>query len=198
MNLKRFLDELTLTVSVETQNTDNTTRKRAKFSTKIILETVVTSESQNVEFKVTWKDEYLKWIYGFANAYGGTIVFWVNRTERLVLYSILDSIEVHPSFSNGRNLINDLGYDVSATAKDATQFETFYRFKIIEKAPMPDGWNYSNLVPFNGQTMAIVLYEPNANEPEKKIDKINDIIPVFIKEEVTEILNEALALLSNN
>jgi len=34
---------------------------------------VVTSESQNIEFKVTWRDEYLKWICGFANAFGGTI-----------------------------------------------------------------------------------------------------------------------------
>ncbi len=33
----------------------------------------MTSESQNIEFKVTWRDEYLKWICGFANAYGGTI-----------------------------------------------------------------------------------------------------------------------------
>jgi len=33
----------------------------------------VRSESQNIEFKVTWRDEYVKWICGFANAYGGTI-----------------------------------------------------------------------------------------------------------------------------
>jgi ATP-dependent DNA helicase RecG len=33
----------------------------------------VTSESQNIEFKLTWRDEYLKWICGFANAYGGII-----------------------------------------------------------------------------------------------------------------------------
>jgi ATP-dependent DNA helicase RecG len=33
----------------------------------------VTSESQNIEFKINWRDEYLKWICGFANAYGGTI-----------------------------------------------------------------------------------------------------------------------------
>jgi hypothetical protein len=47
--------------------------------------------------------------------------------------------------------------------------------------------------------MAIILYEPNVNEPEKKIEKINDLIPVFSKnEEVTEVLNEALALLQGN
>lgn len=33
----------------------------------------MTSESQNIEFKITWRDEYLKWICGFANAYGGTM-----------------------------------------------------------------------------------------------------------------------------
>ena len=31
------------------------------------------SESQNIEYKESWRDEYLKWICGFANAQGGTI-----------------------------------------------------------------------------------------------------------------------------
>jgi ATP-dependent DNA helicase RecG len=31
------------------------------------------SESQNIEYKTSWRDEYLKWICGFANANGGTI-----------------------------------------------------------------------------------------------------------------------------
>lgn len=31
------------------------------------------TESQNIEYKTVWKDEYLKWICGFANAQGGTI-----------------------------------------------------------------------------------------------------------------------------
>ncbi|MEO6231159.1 MAG: ATP-binding protein [Ferruginibacter sp.] len=30
-------------------------------------------ESQNIEYKSTWRDEYLKWICGFANANGGSI-----------------------------------------------------------------------------------------------------------------------------
>ena len=30
-------------------------------------------ETQNIEYKSVWKDEYLKWICGFANANGGTI-----------------------------------------------------------------------------------------------------------------------------
>lgn len=30
-------------------------------------------EKQNVEWKAIWKDEYLQWICGFANAQGGTL-----------------------------------------------------------------------------------------------------------------------------
>lgn len=32
------------------------------------------SESQNIEYKQSWRDEYLKWICGFANANGGIIL----------------------------------------------------------------------------------------------------------------------------
>jgi len=50
-------------------------------------------ESQNIEFKTIWKDEYLKWICGFANAQGGTIfigkddkgnVVGVNNAKKLL------------------------------------------------------------------------------------------------------------------
>jgi predicted HTH transcriptional regulator len=32
------------------------------------------TESQHTEYKQTWRDEYLKWISGFANAEGGVLV----------------------------------------------------------------------------------------------------------------------------
>ena len=35
-------------------------------------------ESQNVEYKQSWRDEYLKWICGFANAQGGTLFIGLN------------------------------------------------------------------------------------------------------------------------
>lgn len=31
------------------------------------------AENQNIEYKESWRDEYLKWICGFANANGGKI-----------------------------------------------------------------------------------------------------------------------------
>ena len=35
-------------------------------------------ESQNVEYKSSWRDEYLKWICGFANAQGGKLYIGVD------------------------------------------------------------------------------------------------------------------------
>ena len=36
------------------------------------------SENQHIEWKVSWRDEYIKWICGFANAQGGTLVIGKN------------------------------------------------------------------------------------------------------------------------
>lgn len=36
------------------------------------------AESQNIEWKESWRDEYLKWICGFANAKGGKLIIGQN------------------------------------------------------------------------------------------------------------------------
>lgn len=41
-------------------------------------------ESQNIEHKESWRDEYLKWICGFANAQGGRIYIGVNDDRQVV------------------------------------------------------------------------------------------------------------------
>lgn len=41
-------------------------------------------ESQNVEYKQSWKDDYLKWICGFANAQGGAIYIGIDDNGRVV------------------------------------------------------------------------------------------------------------------
>ncbi len=41
-------------------------------------------ESQNIEWKEIWKDEYLKWICGFANALGGKIIIGKNDKGEVV------------------------------------------------------------------------------------------------------------------
>lgn len=47
------------------------------------------AESQNIEWKESWRDEYLKWICGFANAQGGKI--YIGMSDNGQVTGILDS-----------------------------------------------------------------------------------------------------------
>ena len=42
------------------------------------------SESQNIEWKQSWRDEYLKWVCGFANAQGGKIYIGIDDNGNVV------------------------------------------------------------------------------------------------------------------
>lgn len=42
------------------------------------------NESQNIEWKQSWHDDYLKWICGFANAIGGTVFIGKNDAGEVV------------------------------------------------------------------------------------------------------------------
>jgi len=53
-------------------------------------------ESQNIEWKENWRDEYLKWICGFANAQGGTIYIGKNDKGEVV------------GIDNAKRLMDDL------------------------------------------------------------------------------------------
>lgn len=42
------------------------------------------NEQQNIEWKESWRDEYLRWVCGFANAEGGTLIIGKDDRGRVV------------------------------------------------------------------------------------------------------------------
>ncbi|MEN9609653.1 MAG: hypothetical protein RLZZ628_467 [Bacteroidota bacterium] len=46
-------------------------------------------ENQNIEWKESWRDEYLKWICGFANAQGGKI--YIGKTDKGEIVDLKDA-----------------------------------------------------------------------------------------------------------
>ena len=63
------------------------------------------NENQNIEFKQTWRDEYLKWICGFANASGGKIYIGVDDTG--VAIGVLNAQKLMEDIPN--KIVNYLG-----------------------------------------------------------------------------------------
>ena len=73
------------------------------------------AEDQNIEFKESWRDEYLKWICGFANAQGGKIYIGKDDDGKVIglkdgkklmedipnkvkdILGILDDVDLHKS-----------------------------------------------------------------------------------------------------
>jgi ATP-dependent DNA helicase RecG len=49
-------------------------------------------ESQNTEWKESWRDEYIKWICGFANAEDGTLYIGVDDDGKVV--GIKDAVQL--------------------------------------------------------------------------------------------------------
>ena len=48
---------------------------------KSIIQDMSFLENQQLEWKEAWRDDYLKWICGFANVQGGTLVIGENDKD---------------------------------------------------------------------------------------------------------------------
>ena len=49
-------------------------------------------EHQEVEWKESWRDEYLKWLFGFDNAHGGTL--FIGKDDDGNIVGIKDSKKI--------------------------------------------------------------------------------------------------------
>ncbi len=89
------------------------------------------AENQNIEWKESWRDEYLKWICGFANANGGSIIIGKDDKGRIVgLKNAKKSLEDIP------NKVRDiLGIIVDVNLHDTDIGE--YLEIIVESHPYP-------------------------------------------------------------
>ena len=77
-------------------------------------------ESQNIEFKECWRDEYLRWICGFANAKGGRIYIGVNDAKEIV--GVEDAARLMEDIPN--KIQNSMGIvcDVNLLGKDEKKY----------------------------------------------------------------------------
>ena len=89
------------------------------------------AENQNIEWKESWRDEYLKWICGFANANGGSIIIGKDDKGRIV------------GLKNAKKLLEDIPNkvrDILGIIIDVNLYETDngeYLDVIVEAHPYP-------------------------------------------------------------
>lgn len=88
-------------------------------------------ESQHVEWKRSWRDEYLKWISGFANAEGGVLV--IGRNDKGEVLGVPNAKKLLVDLPN--KVRDVLGIVVRVNLKRAARKETIEI--IVEPYPYP-------------------------------------------------------------
>lgn len=78
------------------------------------------AESQNIEWKESWRDEYLKWICGFANAQGGKIYIGTNDDGTVI--GIQDSKKLMEDIPNKVRDILGIIVDVNLLSEDGKEY----------------------------------------------------------------------------
>ena len=147
------------------------------------------TEKQNVEFKESWRDEYLKWICGFANAQGGTLyigvkdngeVCGVENPKRLMEEIPNKARDVMGVFVEV-NLLTENGLDYLEIKTEKYSFPVSYRGKFYRRC----GATNQEL---KGAAMyRFLLRSQNLTwdklpEPKMTMDKLNkDAIALFRK-----------------
>ena len=95
----------------------------------------MTTESQNIEFKENWRDEYLKWICGFANAQGGKLYVGVRDNNEVcgvadvkkLMEDIPNKVRDLMGILVEVNLLNSEGKDYLEVVTEAYPYPISYR-----------------------------------------------------------------------
>ena len=116
------------------------------------------TESQTIEFKQIWKDEYLKTICAFANTSGGNLYIGLDDDSKVI--GIKDTKNILETLPNKIN--NKLGLIVNILLKNEN--EKNYLEVIVQKSYAPISYNGkfyqrsgSNTIELNGGNLTNFL-----------------------------------------
>ncbi len=88
-------------------------------------------EQQNIEWKESWRDEYLKWICGFANAQGGKI--FIGKNDKRVVVGIDNAKKLLEDIPNKVRDILGILVDVNLHETEKGDFLEI----VVEPQPFP-------------------------------------------------------------
>lgn len=139
------------------------------------------AESQNIEWKESWRDEYLKWICGFANAQGGTIYIGCNDDCKVV--GVPDTKKLLEDIPN--KITQSLGIvaDVNLLVEDDKEY-----IEIVVPA-YPTGITYKGVYHYRSGSTKQVLTGPaleNFLQGKHGMTWDNMPIPVFTMDDVQD------------
>ena len=134
-------------------------------------------ESQNIEYKESWRDEYLKWICGFANSQGGILYVGIKDNGKIC------------GVSDSKKLMEDLPNKIASTLIHKDYSGAHIQMKIYNDCvelwndgSLPENWTVEDLTKKHNSkprnpNIANVFYKAGFIENwGRGIDKICDCL----------------------
>ena len=109
-------------------------------------------EHQSIEWKESWQGEYLKWICGYANAYGGTIYIGTDDDGNVV------------GIDNARDLLGRIPNKITDTMGIIADVKLLYKGELEYLQIIVD--KYPSLISF-AENIIIVPEVPCVRLPER-------------------------------
>jgi len=88
-------------------------------------------ENQNLEWKETWRDEYIKWICGFANAQGG--ILFIGKNDKGIVTGVPAAFKLMEAIPNKVRDILGIIIDVNLMKENDKEFLEI----VVEPYPYP-------------------------------------------------------------
>src|SRR5665811_2478147 len=94
-------------------------------------------ESQNIEWKESWRDEYLKWVCGFANAKGGKIYIGKDDKGKVVGVANFEKLmeDIPNKITNHLGVVADVNL-LEEAGKHFIEIEV-YPYCLLYTSPSP-------------------------------------------------------------
>lgn len=118
----------------------------------------------------------------FKNLRLGDFIFVVNRTDRWVLFSSLDKIDIPTTERGDKTIFSDKGKDFNISGK----WNKFIRLEILNNLMIPNDWRWQSL----GSSETTYLNGPRIglDSSENRIKNINQLLQLTENETITQIL----------
>ena len=146
-------------------------------------------EHQTIEYKESWHDEFLEWICGYANAYGGTLYIGKNDNGDVVGLSDKDRKKLLESIPNKITDTMGIVADVNLLYKNDLQYIEI----IVDKYPSLISY-HGKYFYRSGSTMRTITGKELDKAILKSQGRTWDGMPI-LKLKVTDLRREAIDLL---
>ena len=119
----------------------------------------------------------------FKNLNIGDFIFVVNRTNKWVLFSKLDKVDINTTEKDNNTIFNDNSKTFNVSGK----YDKFIRLQILNKLLIPEGWEWTTLG--SSETTYLNGSRIGFKSSENRIKNINQLLDLTDKtEEILETI----------